>query len=82
MTNTKKYLGNAIKASRKEAKVEQGMLADYANISMWTLSHIENGKANPSLEKLESILKVLDLELVIRKKSDGSMIEREADEDR
>ncbi len=37
----------------------------------------ENGKANPSLDKLENILEVLGLELVLRKKSDGSIIERE-----
>jgi len=80
--NTKEYLGSAIKISRKEAKVEQSMLTDYADISLWTLSRIENGKANPSLEKLENILEVLGLELVLRKKSDGSIIERIVDEDR
>ncbi len=80
--NTKKYLGNAIKLARKDAKVEQNMLTEYANISSWTLSHIENGKANPSLDKLENILEVLGLELVLRKKSDGSIIERELDADR
>jgi len=80
--NTKEYLGNTIKTRRKEAKVEQSMLIDYADISLWTLSRIENGKANPSLEKLENILEVLGLELVLRKKSDGSIIERIVDEDR
>jgi len=80
--NTKEYLGSAIKTSRKDAKIEQGMLTDYADISLWTLSRIENGKANPSLEKLENILEVLGLELVLRKKSDGSIIERIVDEDR
>ncbi len=80
--NTKKYLGNAIKLARKDAQVEQNMLTEYANISSWTLSHIENGKANPSLDKLESILAVLGLELVLRKKNDGSIIERELDTDR
>jgi|LGVD01.1.fsa_nt_gb transcriptional regulator with XRE-family HTH domain len=80
--NTKEYLGNTIKTRRKEAKVEQSMLTDYADISLWTLSRIENGKANPSLEKLENILEVLGLELVLRKKSDGSIIERIVDEDR
>jgi len=80
--NTKKYLGDAIKLARKDAKVEQNMLTEYANISSWTLSHIENGKANPSLNKLENILEVLGLELVLRKKIDGSIIERELDADR
>lgn len=80
--NTKEYLGNSIKITRKEAKIEQGMLTEYADISLWTLSRIENGKANPSLEKLENILEVLGLELVLRKKSDGSIIERTVDEDR
>lgn len=80
--NTKKYLGNAIKMVRKDAQIEQNMLTEYANISSWTLSHIENGKANPSLDKLENILEVLGLELVLRKKSDGSIIEREVNADR
>lgn len=80
--NTKEYLGSSIKICRKEAKVEQDMLTDYADISLWTLSRIENGKANPSLQKLENILEILGLELVLRKKSDGSIIERIVDEDR
>ncbi len=67
--NTKKYLGNAIKLARKDAKVEQNMLT-------------ENAKANPSLDKLENILEVLGLEPVLRKKSDGSIIKRELDADR
>ncbi len=79
---TKEYLGNAIKMTRKEAYVEQNMLTDYANISPWTLSRIENGKANPSIDTLENILEVLGLELILRKKNDGSIIERNLDANR
>ncbi len=80
--NTKTYLGNIIKNSRKKAGVDQALLVDYADISIWTLSRIENGTANPSLEKIENILEVLGLEIVIRKKLDGTLIERSIDEDR
>ncbi len=82
MKKTKVYLGKSIKEQRKEVNLDQDILADYAGISKWTLSKIETGKANPSLDTLMQILDTLGLDLILQKREDGSMIERDVDADR
>lgn len=82
MNNTKIYLGKSIKSQRTELKLDQSIVAEYAAISKWTLSKIETGKANPSLDTLVKLLDTLGLDLVLQKREDNSMIERDSNADR
>lgn len=49
-----------------EIKMEQESVCDYADVSITTLSTLENGKANISILNLAKILDVLGLELAIK----------------
>ena len=64
----KKKIGEQIKARRVELKMEQVDLQDYAEVGSTTLSKLEQGKANITVETLEKILEVLGLELVVKVK--------------
>jgi transcriptional regulator with XRE-family HTH domain len=52
-------VGSRIKALRKEKKLKLKHLSALAGISISFLSDIENGKSNPSLERLEKIAEKL-----------------------
>lgn len=67
---TKKELGKKIKERRKVMSMPQNQLAEYAGLSVVTLSQIENGKANPSFETLNEIFYFLNLEILIVVKND------------
>ena len=58
-------IGRKIKERRKILALPQSQLADYTGLSVVTLSQIENGKANPSLETLNEIFHFLNLEILI-----------------
>ena len=49
---------------RKEQKMSQEELAFRAKISVSRLRDIEHGKANPSIDTLESVAKALSVELL------------------
>ena len=66
---TKSEIGQKIKERRKVLSIPQSKLAKYSGLSVVTLSHIESGKANPSLETLNEIFYYLDLELLVVIKS-------------
>lgn len=53
-------IGDRIKALRKELSLTLKDLSEKANISISFLSDIENGRSNPSLERLNDIAKALD----------------------
>lgn len=53
-------IGDRIKALRKENSLTLKDLSEKANISISFLSDIENGRSNPSLERLNDIAKALD----------------------
>jgi len=59
----KAELGKIIQNRRKSRKILQADLADIAGISPRTLRAIEQGVANPELETLVRICKVLGLEI-------------------
>lgn len=63
-----KQIGHAIRQRRKTLKVKQAGLADIAETSRRTLSKIERGEANPTVETLIKILDVLGLEININVK--------------
>ena len=61
-------IGHKIRRRRKDLGVDQQSLAEFAEVSVHTLSDIESGKGNPTLETLEAVLDVLGLELAVQTK--------------
>ena len=59
-------LGAAIQDARREAGLTQLELAERAGVSRAYLAHIERGRSSRLLELLLDLLRVLDLELVVR----------------
>ena len=59
----KQAIGEMISNRRKILKIEQSDVEDYTGISIGTISKLENGKGNISLENLLKILDILGLEL-------------------
>lgn len=53
-------VGEKIKALRKKCNLTLKDLSEKANISISFLSDIENGRSNPSLERLNDIAKALN----------------------
>ena len=64
----KQTIGEQVKKRRTELKMEQVDLQDYAEVGSTTLSKLEQGKANITVETLEKILEVLGLEIVVKVK--------------
>ena len=62
---TKTEIGQKIKERRKIMSLPQSQLANYTGLSVVTLSHIESGKANPTLDTLNEIFHFLNLEILI-----------------
>lgn len=58
-------LGRVIRARRKELRLSQNDLKDYSGVHNVTISLIENGKYNPSINELEKIITPLGLELTL-----------------
>ncbi len=64
----KQTIGEQVKKRRTELRMEQVDLQDYAEVGSTTLSKLEQGKANITVETLEKILAVLGLEIVVKVK--------------
>jgi len=64
--NLKEEIGRIIKNRRKELSMEQTDLQDYAQVGSTTLSKLEMGKLNITIDNLEKITEVLGLELIIK----------------
>ncbi len=60
-----KKLGRAIRARRKELGLSQNDLKDFSGVHNVTISLVENGKYNSSINELEKIISPLGLEIVI-----------------
>ncbi|MDO7744247.1 MAG: helix-turn-helix domain-containing protein [Pedobacter sp.] len=56
-------LSEFMKGRRKELKLSQSYVADLAGVSLNTISKIERGEANPTVDVLHKIADVLGLEL-------------------
>jgi len=61
----KQAIGKLIANRRKIVKMEQSDVEDYTGISIGTISKLENGKGNISLENLLKILDILGMELSV-----------------
>ena len=60
-----KAIGEAIKERRAILNITQRELAEIAGVGINTLTKIERGEANPSLQILQRILDALGLEIKI-----------------
>jgi len=70
-----KYLSGLIRKRRKSLKMDQEILAQYAGISVWSLSKIETGDANPTISTIESIMDILGLDLIVQVKNSNKPYE-------
>jgi transcriptional regulator with XRE-family HTH domain len=64
--NLAQAIGARLLARRRTLGILQKHLASLASISVHTLSNIESGKGNPSLDVLERLLQCLGLQCVIQ----------------
>ena len=62
-------IGMNIKTRRRDLRISQIDLARIAGVAVHTLSDIESGKGNPTLEVLLKITDPLGLELSLKPKS-------------
>lgn len=60
--------GKLIKQRRKILSINQQDLAEISEIALHTISDIESGKGNPTLQVMCKLLDVLGLELAINVK--------------
>ena len=56
-------IGQQIRERRKDLKINQAKLAQLSGIGLNSLSRLESGKSNPTLESLQKIADVLGFEL-------------------
>lgn len=56
-------IGRRLQVRRMDVKLTQEVLAEKAGITVVYLSKIENGKVHPTLELLDALCGVLDLDL-------------------
>jgi len=64
-----------VKSTRQQKGLTQMQVASEAKVSLATLQNLEAGRANPELHTLETILKVLGLDLVVHpKKPDWNIL--------
>ena len=66
--NLNTMIGLKIKQRRKELGLEQVDLCEMSDIGSTTLSKLERGKANITLESLEKLTEVLGLKLSLELK--------------
>lgn len=59
-------IGYSIKTRRKEFNITQRELAKMADVNINTLTQIEKGEGNPTVQSLQKILKILGMELTTK----------------
>ena len=62
-------MGLLIKRRRTTLGIDQRTLSEISGIAVHTLSNIEAGKGNPTVETLDRVLKALGMELCIQIKA-------------
>jgi transcriptional regulator with XRE-family HTH domain len=69
MMNKIKF-GSIIKERRRILKINQEDLSEISEVALHTISDIESGKGNPTLQVMTKICGVLGLELSVRIKGE------------
>ena len=62
---TPQQLGDAVRQARKALRLTQAELADLAGCGVVFVTQLEGGKATVQLDKVLSVLAVLDLQLAL-----------------
>ena len=77
IARTEKQLGAIIRRARKQAGLSQGVLGEQIHMRQGTVSRLEAGEPAVQLHTLKEALSALNLELVVRPRSqsDASDIE-------
>ena len=58
-------IGDAIKARRRDFGLTQGQLAKLSDVGINTLTKIERGEGNPTVQVVEKVLQTLGLQLTV-----------------
>jgi transcriptional regulator with XRE-family HTH domain len=66
-------LAEALKQRRKLAGITQRDLAELADVAVHTVSDLESGKGNPTLDVLSKLAGVLGLEIYLRPRTPGAI---------
>lgn len=61
-----KEIGTIIKDRRKEFGITQRRLAELAEVNINTLTQMERGEGNPTVQTLEKVLKIIGMELTAK----------------
>jgi len=72
-----KQLGAILRRARKQAGLTQGRLGDQIHLRQGTVSRLEAGEPAVQLRTLMVALAALNLELVVRPRSQGSAVDIE-----
>ncbi len=59
-------ISNIVKKRRKLLGLDQREFSDIIGVAVHTISDIESGKGNPTLETLSKVCEPLGLELIVR----------------
>jgi transcriptional regulator with XRE-family HTH domain len=64
--STAKHLGEVFRERRQLSGISQQSCAELTGLSVHTISNIESGKGNPTVEVLDRILDCLGLEIIVQ----------------
>ncbi|MDE0173643.1 MAG: XRE family transcriptional regulator [Defluviicoccus sp.] len=71
IARTSKQIGAALRRRRRSLNLRQGDIGSRTNLRQATVSALENGEAGTQLRTLIHVLTALDLELVVRERSNA-----------
>lgn len=71
VARTEKQLGAILRRARKQVHLSQGALGEQINMRQGTISRLEAGEPAVQLHTLMEVLSALNLELVVRPRSQG-----------
>jgi HTH-type transcriptional regulator / antitoxin HipB len=71
IARTSKQIGEALRRERRRIKMSQLDLANKTNLRQSTISSVENGDPGAQLRTILEIITALDLELLIRPRSEA-----------
>ena len=77
IARTEKQLGAILRRARKQAGLTQGALGEQIHLRQGTVSRLEAGEPAVQLHTMMEVLSALNLELVIRPRSQGGVADIE-----
>jgi HTH-type transcriptional regulator/antitoxin HipB len=72
IARTEKQLGAILRRVRKQARLSQGALGEQIHLRQGTISRLEAGEPAVQLHTVMEVLSALNLEIVVRPRSQGS----------